>query len=219
MKGSERNYMNDLMVVEKRGQPMTTSRRVAEVFSKEHKNVLRDIEILDCSKEFSRLNFEQSNYRIRGKTYPEYLLTKDGFTFLVMGYRGKKAAAFKEAYINAFNQMADFIKSLQTAKLEFPAFTNAIMLAHEEPKSYNFSNEINMINKIVLGMNASKFKEANGLDKSVPSIRPYLSAEQIKAIEELQRIDIGLIVAIKEYEQRKKILEEYFSNRLLKLAS
>jgi len=146
-------------------------------------------------------------------------MTKDGFAFLAMGFTGKKAAAFKEAYINAFNQMAEFIKSLQTAKLEFPAFTNAIMLAHEEPKSYHFSNEINMINKIVLGMNASKFKETNGLDKSVPSIRPYLSAEQIKAIEELQRIDIGLIVAIKEYEQRKKILEEYFSNKLLKLAS
>lgn len=211
--------MNAVMVIEKKGHPMATSRKVAEIFNRNHDDVLRSVRNLDCSSEFSLRNFTESNYKVRGKVYPEYLMTKDGFAFLAMGFTGKKAASFKEAYINAFNQMAEFIKSLQTAKLEFPAFTNAIMLAHEEPKSYHFSNEINMINKIVLGMNASKFKETKGLDKSVTSIRPYLSPEQIKAIEELQRIDIGLIVAIKEYEQRKKILEEYFSNRLLKLAS
>ncbi len=209
--------MNKLIVLEKKGQPVTTSRKVAEVFNRNHDDVLRSIRNLDCSSEFSLRNFAESNYKIRGKMYPEYLMTKDGFAFLAMGFTGKKAAAFKEAYINAFNEMESFIKSLQTAKLEFPAFTDAIMQAHEEPKHYHFSNEINMINKIVLGMNASKFKEINGLDKKISSIRPYISSEQIKAIEELQRVDIGLIVAINDYEQRKKILEDYFRKRLLKL--
>lgn len=210
--------MNELKIFERKGQPITTSRNISEVFSKEHKNVLRDIESLDCSIEFSQLNFELSKYKSRGKSYPEYLITKDGFTFLVMGYKGKKAAKFKEGYINQFNQMTSFIKSLQTAKLEFPAFTNAIMQAHEEPKHYYFSNEINMINKIVLGMNANKFKEINGLDKKISSIRPYLTVEQISLIEELQRIDIGLIVAIKEYEQRKKILENYCIGKKINIA-
>ena len=48
---------------EKDGKPFCTSRQVAETFEKEHKNVLRDIEVLDCSPEFNRLNFEPISYR------------------------------------------------------------------------------------------------------------------------------------------------------------
>lgn len=199
--------MNNLLVIEKHGKPLTTSRKIAEVFSKDHDKVLRDIKNLDCSEEFSTANFGESNYGIRGKTYTEYLLTKDGFTFLVMGYRGKKAATFKEAYINQFNQMAEFIQSLQTAKLEFPAFTNAIMEAHQEPKHYHFSNECNMINSIVLGMTAKKFRELHNIEKG-KSVRPHLNLEQIESIKTLQRIDIGLIVAVDDYQKRKTILEQ-----------
>lgn len=213
--------MNKLSFVnEKNGQPVTTSRKVAEVFGKEHYNVLRDIESLDCSEEFNALNFEVVNYKDKkGEKRPEYRMTKDGFTFLVMGYRGKKAAKFKEAYIKQFNEMASFINSLQQAKLEFPAFTNAILNAHEEPKHYHFSNEINMINKIVLGVTASKYKEENGIDKKVQSIRPYLSVGQISRIEELQRIDIGLIVAGLEYAQRKEILKSHYSKSMLAISA
>lgn len=207
------------IVTEKHGQPITTSRKVAEVFGKDHKNVLRDIENIISDDEFSRLNFELSNFRTRGKVYPEYFLTKDGFTLLVMGYTGKKARQFKIRYIQKFNEMAEFIKSLQTAKFEFPAFTDAIMQAHDEPKHYHFSNEINMINRIVLGMSASQFKSANGIDKKVPSIRPYLTCEQIQAIEMLQRVDIGLIVAVSEYDNRKQILESYYRHSLLRLSA
>lgn len=192
---------------ERKGEPAVSSRKVAEIFGKEHKNVLRDIEDLDCSDEFSRLNFELSNYKMRGKKYPEFLMTKDGFTFLVMGYRGKKAAKFKEDYIAAFNQMKDFIQSLNSAKLEHPAFTQAIMDAHTEPKHYHFSNEADMINRIVLGVPAKKFRELNGIEKG-KSIRPYLSTDQIQAIEYLQRIDIGMVLAIPEYYERKYKLTE-----------
>lgn len=207
------------LVTEKKGIPVTTSRMVAKVFEKEHRNVLRDIENLDCSKSFTVLNFERSTYKDKsGKKNPEYILTKDGFTFLVMGYRGKKAAKFKEAYIQKFNEMEAFIKSLETAKLEFAAFTAAIMEAYEEPKNYHFSNEINMINRIVLGVDAKHFKEQRGIDKNIKSIRPYLESEEIKAIEELQRADIGLMVAGLEYEKRKEILEGHYSKRFLQVA-
>lgn len=198
---------------EKGGQVFCDSLQIAETFEKEHKNVLRDIESVLDNDDFSRLNFEPSEYKTRGKIYPRYLLTKDGFALLVMGYTGKKALAFKKAYITRFNEMEAFIKSLQTAKLEFPAFTNAIMEAHEEPKHYHFSNEINMINRIVLGMDAKHFKEQHGLDKSIPSIRPYLNTAQIEAIEALQRIDIGLIVAGLDFDNRKSILSGSFARR------
>jgi Rha family phage regulatory protein len=68
---------------------------VAEKFGKQHKNILRDIETLGCSDNFKELNFErlEYDYRLHGggiKQVPEYIMTKDGFTFLVMGFRGQK---------------------------------------------------------------------------------------------------------------------------------
>ncbi|ATD36560.1 Rha family transcriptional regulator [Aeromonas salmonicida] len=89
------------------GQPMTTSLKVAEVFGKRHDNVLRKLETLECSPEFTALNFEVSEYTdTTGRKLSMWNMTKDGFIFLVMGFTGKQAAAIKEAYINAFNWMA-----------------------------------------------------------------------------------------------------------------
>ena len=201
---------------EKSGQIFCDSLQIAETFNKRHSDVLRTIEVIlkqdnGLSENFTQRNFALSDYKdSTGKKNKLYLLTKDGFTIITMGYTGKKAMKFKEAYITKFNQMENFIQSLLTAKLEFPEFTKAIMNAHEEPKHYHFSNEINMINKIVLGVTAKEFKEQKGIDKSVNSIRPYLSKEEIKAIEALQRFDIGLIEMEPEYQRRKEILQDYF---------
>lgn len=196
---------------ERNSQAFCSSRQIAEEFGKKHDNVLRDIRNLDCSSEFRLLNFEESSYRNeQNKKQPEYLMTKDGFVFLVMGYRGKKAAKFKEAYIKRFNDMEAFIKSLLATKLEFPAFTEAVFSAHEEPKHYHFSNEINMIYRIVLGMDAKRFREEHGIEKGAV-IKPYLNLEQIKAIETLQRADIGLLITIPDFQQRKEVLSKYFA--------
>lgn len=91
------------------GQPFTTSRAVAERFGKHHKNVLRAIETLLADipdAEFSRLNFEPRNYTDeRGKTYPEYHLTHNGFAFLAMRFTGKEAMAWQIAFLQSFNAM------------------------------------------------------------------------------------------------------------------
>ncbi len=95
-------------VTRNEGEPRTTSLKVAESFNKLHKNVLLKIELLNCSPEFNRLNFKPVEYvDSKGETRRAYEMTKDGFIFLAMGFTGKKAAAIKEAYINAFNQMAE----------------------------------------------------------------------------------------------------------------
>lgn len=206
---------------ERSGQSFCSSRQIAEEFGKRHADILRSIDNLTqstsgLSHDFTERNFALSKYKdSTGKWNPEYLLTKDGFTVVVMGFTGKKAMRFKEVYISRFNQMEQFIKSLQATKIEFPAFTDAIMGAHEEPKHYHFSNEINMIYRIVLGVDAKKFRESKGLEKN-EVIKPYLTTSQIQAIESLQRVDIGLIVAIPEYDLRKKTLEQYYEklNRL-----
>ena len=92
-------------------QVKTTSLKVAEIFAKQHKNVIQKIESLDCSPEFTSANFsahvqtiEIGNGATRESKY--YEMTKDGFMFLVMGFTGAAAAKIKEAYINTFNQMA-----------------------------------------------------------------------------------------------------------------
>lgn len=92
---------------------MTTSLIVAEVFGKEHRNVLRDIENLSCSDDFRMLNFEHTPYTHpqNGQTYRMYEMTKDGFSFLVMGYTGEKAGKFKEDFINEFNKREALLKS------------------------------------------------------------------------------------------------------------
>ena len=89
---------------------VTTSLQVSKVFEKTHHNVLRDIRNLECSSDFQAFNFESSFYLRKlpnnaTKKEPMYYLTRDGFTFLAMGFTGKIAARFKEAYITAFNEM------------------------------------------------------------------------------------------------------------------
>lgn len=88
--------------------PAVTSQQLAEVFGKEHYNVLRDIRetVAKCSKSFCALNFEGAEYLDeQGKSRPMYLMTKDGFTMVAMAYTTPEAMRFKEAYIAEFNRM------------------------------------------------------------------------------------------------------------------
>ena len=118
----------------KDGQVVTTSLRVAEIFSKRHSDVLRDIRELDCSEDFHKRNFasmlkttQLGNNATRKDPY--YLITRDGFVFLVMGFTGKTAAKFKEAYIRAFNVMEERLRRMQSS----PQYTmaDAPRLVHE----------------------------------------------------------------------------------------
>ncbi|EFM2297728.1 peptidase [Escherichia coli] len=92
------------------GQAVTSSLAVADFFSKRHDDVLKKIRILDCSPEFCARNFAETSILVRQpnggtRKLPCYQITRDGFAFLGMGFTGKRAARFKEAYINAFNLM------------------------------------------------------------------------------------------------------------------
>jgi Rha family phage regulatory protein len=99
---------------------VTTSLKVAEVFSKQHKDVLKAVKSLDCSEEFRERNFALSKIDYQNgnikKQLPMYYITRDGFMFLVMGFTGKTAAKWKEAYIKAFNEMEAKIRAEQMAK-------------------------------------------------------------------------------------------------------
>lgn len=96
-------------------QIKTDSLKVAELFDKNHRDVLRKLEAVDCSLEFTERNFALSEYIDKsGRSLPMYEMTKDGFIFLAMGFTGAKAAQIKEAYIHAFNHMADVLLKQST---------------------------------------------------------------------------------------------------------
>ena len=202
-----------LFAEKKNGQAMIDSRTVAEVFGKEHRNVLRAIENLDCSPEFNKLNFEQVKYKAKnGQKQPCYNMTKDGFVFLVMGFTGAKAAEFKEKYIAAFNAMESHIRQFYAYREEYPEYTDAIKEHYEregKTSRFAYSNEADMINKIVLGMTAKEFKKVNEIDEHVNSIRPYLEKKQIHMIHLLQSIDIAYLGMDIPYKARKEMLEAY----------
>ena len=100
--------MNELLTITN-GQPTASSLDIAKHFGKEHRNVLRDIEALQEGV----LNFEQTPMFLKttyvhpqnGQEYPMYLMNRDGFTLLAMGFTGKEALEWKVKYINAFYAM------------------------------------------------------------------------------------------------------------------
>lgn len=182
---------------------------VAKMFGKNHRDVLRAIKNIECSDEFRRRNFAQSSYiNEQNKKQPCVMMTRDGFTFLAMGFTGKKAAQFKEAYIKRFNEMEKLIFNVVTVRKDYPMLTEAVKMAHDDPKPYHFSNEADLINKIITGYTAKKFRELHSIPKG-ESIRPFLTDKQLELMELLQKVDTGLLIAVPDYEQRKRHLEWY----------
>ena len=95
-------------------QLTTTSLNICEVFNKPHKNILKAIEELECSANFKSANFLADYYMdSRNRKQKKYLITRDGFTILAMGFTGLKAMQFKELYIKRFNEMEQQLKHQQ----------------------------------------------------------------------------------------------------------
>ncbi len=114
----------------------TDTLKVASAFGKDHKDVLRKTRkvISQCSSDFAERNFtlcHENNELQNGKRQPVYQMTRDGWTMLVFSFTGKTAMAFKEAYIAAFNWMADMIRQ---GKANLEAERNAVMLEYLKEK-------------------------------------------------------------------------------------
>ena len=104
--------INELVFVGHDGQAVTNSVKVSEKFGKVHKHVLESIRKLMTAENSAVLQmFEESTYvNEQNKTQPMYLMNRDGFTLLAMGFTGAKAMKFKIDFINAFNKMESKIK-------------------------------------------------------------------------------------------------------------
>ena len=95
---------------------------------------------------------------------------------------------------------------MQSLREQHPQLTDAIKSVHENSKFYHYSNEMDMLNKIVLGMTAKQFREKNNIPADKP-IRPYMTSHEVALLDRLQNFDIGFVVAIPDTQQRKQMLE------------
>ena len=107
---------NELMLFERREQAVVCSRVIAEKFEKQHKHIMDAVRNLMAENSAVKKMFQRSSYEVRGKPYPEYLMNRDGFSLLVMGFTGQKALDWKLKYIAAFNAMEAFIRERQSTE-------------------------------------------------------------------------------------------------------
>lgn len=119
------------------GEALADSRDVAAFFEKNHRDVLRVIRELHCSADFHRRNFTPFKIKdLTGESTSHVMMTKDGFTFLAMGFTGVKAAAFKERYIAQFNAMGSELRSRPAIDpmkvLNDPAAMRGLLLTYTE---------------------------------------------------------------------------------------
>lgn len=136
--------MNDIIQAEvvyktNRGTPVTDSVKVARVFEKQHKNVLKSIRnILGAAQNLANQKwFAETTYTdAQGKRQPMFLMNRDGFSLLTMSLTGEKAMAFKVAFIEQFNRMEQAIKELAPATPAIPqTFAQALRLAAEQAET------------------------------------------------------------------------------------
>ena len=101
--------MNDIILSTQNGEPVASSRDVAKRFGKRHDHVVRDIEeiLKGLPKNGDTPMFFKSEYTHpqNRQKYPMYLMNRDGFSLLAMGFTGKEAVQWKLKYIEAFNAM------------------------------------------------------------------------------------------------------------------
>lgn len=101
--------MKQLVVIQN-NQIVVSSKDIADHFGKQHKDVLENIHNILAAENSATKFYQETTYQNRGKDYKEYLMNRDGFSLLAMGFTGKKALQWKLKYIEAFNEMEETLK-------------------------------------------------------------------------------------------------------------
>lgn len=123
--------MDDIILSTQNGEPVASSRDVAKRFGKEHKHVLAAIRQLLVAENSATKFFHETEFEYRGQKFPEYLMNRDGFSLLAMGFTGKEAVQWKLKYIQAFNEMEkQLAQRPQLSRAELMA--QALIAAHDE---------------------------------------------------------------------------------------
>lgn len=211
----------EMRKINKRETIVVSSRDIAETFGKTHKEVIYSIEgrtsvteriggeeiknkgilqdLIEGGEPHLEKYFIPSEYKSEnGRTYKEYLVTKDGFVLLVMGFSGEKATRFKIAYINQFNQMEEMLKGRLIEREKGivirQAFTKAIQQSSENERMHGhaYSTYTDVIYKSIFGKTASTLREERGIDRK-EKLRDTFSEEELVTVQNAEMLVSSLI--------------------------
>ena len=202
-----------------------SSVEIAELTDKRHDHVLRDIDNLlkTLSPELG-LGYKLTTYKdTTGRKNRMYQMDKDATICLVTGYDANARMRIIKRWQELENEVAALKaqkaireQERQALKVEYKPMTDAIQIMLEEQQkeihSHHFSNEADMINRIILGCPAKKYRLEQGIGEN-ESLRDYLTALEMKCFLELQRANTVYIMDGLEYQERKEKLTSTFNKR------
>lgn len=211
--------------------PLTTSRIVAEKFGKQHKNVIRDIRDIIAQaggmlKNEQTPMFTESTYtnEQNGQTYPQFLITKDGFALLAMGFTGKKALQFKLKFIDAFNRMEDALRELSAnpiidqrwletrlgTKISHKPFTDAVALLISHVRRFGDTRP----DKFFYGHITNILQNACGIRRGQRDKAPVAN---LNKLDQVQQMIANLIIQLLATRPDIKHFEQFAATIRLQL--
>ena len=195
-------------------QTMSTL-EIAKLTGKRHDHVMRDAQKMMEQLNIHAPQFWGSYKTKQGNEYGLFNLPKRETLILVSGYNVELRAKIIDRWEFLERKLSEKYNHellRNVSKVEYKPMTDAIAEAHEEIKPYHFSNEADLINRIVLGCTASKFRKDNDVDKN-DSIRDYLTFEQLNCITALQRANTVYIEDGLDFQERKEKLTSLFNRK------
>src|SRR5699024_8932201 len=154
--------MDELVIMHDK-QVVTTSLKVAEIFEKEHRDVMKSIRNLTAQNFAVKKMFVEDSYlNSRNQQQPMFYMNRDGFTLLAMGFTGSKAMEFKLKYIDAFNKMEKQIK--EETKFRLPTNLNEMstmfysVMKDQDKKIEEQSEKVNFLMNLS-GLTSPRNKE------------------------------------------------------------
>ncbi len=203
------------------------SRDVAEHFEKQHKDVLESIRNLTAENSATKSMFIETSFESRGKFYPQYELTRDGFSLLVMGFTGSKALEWKLKYIEAFNEMERELKRLfeERKRTEIERAKGIIIrhvltdtikmkIADSPNKKFAYPNYTKLIYRTIFGKSLKELQADFGV-KPKETIRDYMTAEQLKEVESMEMLVSSLINLGMSYDEIKSFIQQKYTPMLM----
>lgn len=212
----------EIKTVNKEEVTVVTSLDVAETFGKEHKHVLEDIRRIGenlSTAEISALFYEGTYTASNGKKNPLYLMNRDGFTLLVMGYTGEKAMRFKLAYINQFNQMESLLKRKMVEREKGIAVRQALTKAlqqsseNERMHGHAYSTYTDLVYRSVFGKTAKQLREEMGVSKK-DNLRDFFSSEELQMVQNAEMLVGSLMGYGWGYGDIKDFIESKAVNKI-----
>lgn len=203
------------------------SRDVAEHFEKQHKDVLESIRNLTAENSATKSMFIETSFESRGKLYPQYELTRDGFSLLVMGFTGSKALEWKLKYIEAFNEMERELRRLyeERKRTEIERAKGVIIrhvltdtikmkIADSPNKRFAYPNYTKLIYRTIFGKSLKELQSDFGV-KPKETIRDYMTAEQLKEVESMEMLVSSLINLGMSYDEIKSFIQQKYTPMLM----